>query len=86
MALAASDWVTTKQELKSAVVAAVVVDATDALVVGPALDDLEEDELQAASTIAAETPTNIPTTPGRSLKRPLDGMGGRCAQRKRIPW
>jgi len=67
--------VTTEQELKLAVVAAVVVvDAADALVVGVAIDDVEEDELHAARRMAAGTPTTIPTTPGRnhgcSLIRP----------------
>ncbi len=88
MALAASAWVTTDQELKLLVAAAVVdgVDATDALVVGAAIDELEEDEPHAASTMAAGTATTDPTTPRRILIRPLDRIGGRCVRRSVFHW
>jgi len=85
MALAASAWVTTEQELKFAVeTAAVVVDAdggvvvepTDVVVVVPTdavvdvtADDLE-DELHAASNTIAVLATTIPTTLDRSLIGP----------------
>jgi hypothetical protein len=90
MALAASAWVTTEQELKFAVeTTAVVVDAAGGVVVEPAdavvaeatdavvevtADDLE-DELHAASNTTAVLATTIPTTLDRSLIGPhLVGM------------
>jgi hypothetical protein len=68
MALAASAWVTTEQELKLAVVAAVVVVDAGALVVVAELDDVDDvddlgEELHAAKTMVAGAATTIPTTP-----------------------
>jgi hypothetical protein len=83
--------VTTEQESKLAVLAAVVVDAVvgatfdptvvavvaDAMVVGETVDDFEEDELHAASEIRAGTAHTIPATAGRSLMTPSDRWEGR---------
>ncbi len=70
MALAASACVTTEQELKLVAVAVVV--AVGALVVGAALDDVEdaveEDEPHAVKRMAVGTATMIPTTPRRSFR------------------
>jgi len=74
MALAASAWVTTEQELKlavAAVVVVVVVATGGALVVGAALDDVvgdvEEDELHAARRMVAGPAATTPTMPRRSF-------------------
>lgn len=95
-ALAASVWVTTEQELKLAVEAeVVVVDTTvvdelevpvvDGLVVGAELDEVEGDELHAASSTAAvpaaANPTRLERTFGCNLIEPLDRIEGRQADR-----
>jgi hypothetical protein len=79
MALAASAWVTTEQELKLAVPAVVVVVATvvdeleatvvaaDAVVVLVVLDGVGEDEPHAANTTAAGRASTTPTLRTRSL-------------------
>jgi len=80
MALAASARVTTEQELKLPVARLVVVDATEALVVDAALDDVVvvvEEEPHAATRMVAGTATTITRTSGRSLIRPLDPIARR---------
>jgi hypothetical protein len=77
--------VTTVQELKLAVAVLVVVDATDALEVAAALDEVveeeDEEEPHAARRMAAGTETTIPKTSGRNLIRSLDPIGGRGVRR-----
>jgi hypothetical protein len=100
IALAASVWVTTEQELKLAVLVVAVVVAPvvvvgavvdgDPVVVGAVLDDVEGDELHAARRMAAGTATTIPTMPGRSfgcsLIRPLGRIAGRDLRRSVVLW
>ena len=91
MALAASAWVTTEQELKFAVETdpvvvdpeGIAVEPTDAVVAGPtgavvvgAVDDFDEEPHAARPTIAALA-TTPPTTLHRSLIEPLDQEGAR---------
>jgi hypothetical protein len=98
MALAASAWVTTEQELKFAVLAAVVVGAGDVddgdaegLVVVAALVVVggeEGDELHAAKSVATGTATAIPMNLRRSfgctfIRLPWAGGAGLVAARFR---